>query len=139
MPPLAGTGTAVRRLRRFALIEASETTQYLGAMKTFMWLVAGRLTLAAAPAMAQAGGPDVVVVRTTDSFGDLRIVVTHGEGKTQVLELARKDLKQSPTGQEETLQNVFAKLYQEGYRLSGTGGGGYNYLIRNTFIFTKGQ
>ena len=108
-------------------------------MKKFRWLVAGRLALASAPAMAQASASDVVVVRTTDSFDNLRIVVTHGEGKTQVLEFARKDLKQSPNGQEEALQKVFAKLYQEGYRLSGTGGGGYNYLIRNTFIFTKGQ
>ena len=108
-------------------------------MKKLFWLGACRLALAAAPAMAQTGAPDVVVVRTTDYFDNLRIVVTHGEGKTQVLELARKDLKQSPNGQEEALQKVFANLYQEGYRLSGTGGGGNNYLIRNTFIFTKGQ
>ena len=108
-------------------------------MKKWTWFVAGRLALAAAPAMAQASAPDVVVVRTTDSFDNLRIVVTHGEGKTQVLEFARKDLKQSPTGPEEALQKVFAQVYQEGYHLSGTGGGGYNYLIRNTFLFTKGQ
>ncbi|TDN37221.1 hypothetical protein E4631_24970 [Hymenobacter sp. UV11] len=89
--------------------------------------------------MAQTGTPDMVVVRTTDSYPNtLRIVVTHGEGKTEVLELTAKDLKQSPNGQEEALQKVFAKLYQEGYQLRGTGGGGYNYLIRNTFIFTKG-
>ena len=108
-------------------------------MKKLMWFAACRLALAAAPAMAQASAPEVVVVRTTDSLDNLRIVVTHGEGKTQVLEFTRKDLKQAPNGQEEALQKVFAKLYQEGYHLSGTGGGGGNGVIRNTFIFTKGQ
>jgi len=102
--------------------------------------VACQLVFASSPAMAQTSTPDVVVVRTTDSYpNNLRIVVTHGEGKTEVLELPSKGLNQSPTGQEEALQKVFAKLYQEGYQLKGTGGGGYNYLIRNTFIFTKGQ
>lgn len=106
-------------------------------MKKLSWLGACLLALAFSPAMAQTGAPDVVIVRTTDSYESLRIVVTHGEGKTEVLELARKDLKQSPNGQEEALQKVFAKLYQEGYQLRGTGGGGYNYTIRNTFVLTK--
>ena len=108
-------------------------------MKKLFYLGACLVALASYPVMAQTGGPDVVVVRTTDSNEKLRIVVTHGEGKSEVLELPRKELKQSPTGQEEALQKVFAKLYHEGYHLSGTGGGGYNFLIRNTFIFTKGQ
>jgi len=106
------------------LIRASEKGEYLGAMKKLFCLGAYLLASASSPVMAQTGGPDVVVVRTTDSAGYLRIVVTHGEGKSEVLELPRKDLKESPTGQEEALQKVFAKLYQEGYQLRGTGGGG---------------
>lgn len=108
-------------------------------MKKPFVLGACLVAVASSPAMAQTVAPDVVVVRTTDNYNNLRIIVTHGEGKTEVLELARKDLKQSPNGQEEALQKVFAKLYQEGYQLRGTGGGGYNYMIRNTFLFTKGQ
>ena len=107
-------------------------------MKKLLWLGACQVALAAAPAMAQTGPPDVVVVETTDRLDGYRIVVTHGEGKTQVRELVRKDLKQSPNAPAEALQKVLTQLYQEGYHLRGTGGGGYNYLIRNTFVLTKG-
>ncbi|MGI4884261.1 MAG: hypothetical protein ACRYFR_04810 [Janthinobacterium lividum] len=108
-------------------------------MKKLFFFGACLVALASSPAMAQTGGADVVVVRTTDSYGSLHVVVTHGEGKTEAFDFPAKDLKRAPNGQEEALQKVFAKLYQEGYQLRGTGGGGYNYLIRNTFVFAKGQ
>lgn len=93
--------------------------------------------LGAGPAMAQAGGPQTIVVTVQDNV-DLHIVISRGPGNSEDVDVSAKDVRRNPHAREEALQQLFAKLQQEGYTLKSTFGGGFNYLIRSTLIFTRG-
>ncbi|RZL13440.1 MAG: hypothetical protein EOO62_08125 [Hymenobacter sp.] len=79
-------------------------------MRKLFWMGASLLALAAAPAMAQAGAPAVVVVQLYYSgIGTGHVAVTRGEGKTEDIEYKVTNIKQHTAA--ETYQRVFAQLY----------------------------
>ncbi|MGI4761317.1 MAG: hypothetical protein ACRYF0_11455 [Janthinobacterium lividum] len=52
--------------------------------RLFLW--AGLLALAYAPAQAQTSGPDIVVVKVAEYQNNTQLVIVRGEGKSEVLE-----------------------------------------------------
>ncbi|GAA4498486.1 hypothetical protein GCM10023172_15590 [Hymenobacter ginsengisoli] len=106
-------------------------------MKKLLILSACLLALASSPVAAQTSGPEVTTVSIYNGL-DMQIVITRGEGKSEVIVVSYKESRKNPTVREEACQKVFAKLYQEGYTLKGTYGGGYNSHIENTLLFIKG-
>lgn len=125
------------------LICASGTGVYLGAMKKKFFLGACLVALASSPAMAQVGVAETVVVTVENNVG-LHVVISRGPGKSEVVEVSYKEIRQNPAAQEERLQQVFDKLFQQGFSLQGTYGGGGagrsgSFLFNNTLIFTKRQ
>ena len=103
-------------------------------MKKIISLVACLLALASSPALAQAGGPAVVVVQLYYSgIGTGHVAVTRGEGKTEDIEYKVVSIKQHVAA--ETYQRVFAQLYQEGYALKSTFSPGDDSVV--TLVFDK--
>jgi hypothetical protein len=100
-----------------------------------LWALAG-------PAQAQAGPPDIVVVRVRDYKTSAYIYITRGEGKTEKIEADAKGLSldKGMTAVSEGYYKVISKLYEEGYTLQNSGGvsdpstGGIL-----TYIFVKGR
>jgi hypothetical protein len=98
-----------------------------------LWALAG-------PAQAQAGPPDIVVVRVRDYRTSAAIFTTRGEGKTEKQEFKGEGLSfdKGMIAVNEGYYKVLTQLYQEGYVLqnssgaSGESGGG---VI--TYLFVK--
>jgi hypothetical protein len=103
-------------------------------MKKLFLIGACLLALASSPALAQVGGPPVVVVQLYYSgLGTGHIAVTRGEGKTEDIEYKATTIKQHVAS--ETYQRVFTQLYQEGYALKSTFSPGDGSVV--TLIFDK--
>lgn len=81
--------------------------------------------------MAQVVNPQVVVVQTYYSgvarLSTFHILISRGEGKTDITEVKVTE-KQTPA-EAEALQQVVAKLYQDGYVLQGTFGTRLSNLV----------
>ncbi|MGI4735569.1 MAG: hypothetical protein ACRYG7_10360 [Janthinobacterium lividum] len=102
-------------------------------MKKLLFLGACLMVLASQPVMAQTGEPDVVIMEVSyASFSTLRIVTSHGEGKTETVEVKNKG-----NDQVEAVQKAITALYRAGYSLRGTYGPGTG--SQSSFIFVKGQ
>jgi hypothetical protein len=104
-------------------------------MKKVFLLGACLVALASAPAKAQTGGKEVVVVRVIDDFGRSKIIIARPEGKTEEVDFnggaSASSLKQGAI----TLQRVISGLSQEGYVLKSTfSGSGSNGA---TLVFIK--
>lgn len=91
---------------------------------------------ASAPALAQPGGPAVAVVTVFFTGGTLVMDVARPEGKHEHREFKPRDLREEGAEAELTRQ-LLTQLYQEGYSLTGTYGGGDRFVNRNTLVFTK--
>lgn len=82
-------------------------------------------------ALAQTASPPVVVVQTYYSgvtrLNTFHILVSRGEGKTDHTEVKITE-KQTPA-EAEALQQVIAKLYQDGYTLQGSFGTRLSSLV----------
>ena len=87
--------------------------------------------------MAQTGGADVVIVKTFEVSGVTRIAISHGEGKTEIVEAPGGGSKKDLTDSSEALHKVITGLYRQGYALKNTFGG--NQGSGSTLIFVKGQ
>lgn len=95
------------------------------------------------PTLAQTGGVETVVV-TVDDYLTLRIIISRGPGQSEVVEVPLKDIRQHPTARQETLQREFNKLFEQGFALQGTYGGGAtdrggSFMGHSTLVFTKRQ
>lgn len=92
------------------------------------------MALASAPAKAQTGGTDVVVVRLLDAAGRGKLVIARPGGKTEEMELNgginSASLKESAL----TLQQVITNLSLEGYALKSTFTGLQGYGATLVFI-----
>jgi hypothetical protein len=108
-------------------------------MKKLLFLGACLVALASQPVMAQTGVPDVVVVKVYEGSGTLRIVMSHGEGKTEVVEAIGGAQKKELISSAETLQKVIIGLCQQGYALKSTFGGTQGYAYISSLVFIKGQ
>jgi hypothetical protein len=58
-------------------------------MKKLLFLGACLVALASQPVMAQTGGADVVVVQVSFGLGAGQILISHGGGKTEVVEIKK--------------------------------------------------
>ena len=106
-------------------------------MKKLFFLGACLVALASSPVKAQTGGVDVVVVKVFEASMSMRIAITHGQGKTQVIETDGGGSRKSNfVTSAETLQRIVADLYQRGYTLKSTFGTDGGNL--NTLVFVKG-
>jgi hypothetical protein len=106
-------------------------------MKKLLFLGACLLALASQPVMAQTGGLDVVVVKVFEGIVSMRIAVTHGQGKTELIESDGGGGKKDIVTSAETLQKLIAGLLQQGYTLKSTFGGSQGMM--STLVFVKGQ
>jgi hypothetical protein len=106
-------------------------------MKKLLFLGACLVALASQPVMAQTGGADVVVVKVFESIGTMRIAVSHGQGKTEVIDAEGGGDKKKIVDSAETLQKLIAGLLQQGYSLKSTFGGTQGMM--STLVFVKGQ
>lgn len=106
-------------------------------MKKLLLLGACLVALASSPVQAQAqtSKPSVIVVRVNDVNGGGKMVIVREGGKTEELEFAGGySLKQlSSSGL--LMQQVFSKLYEEGYALKSTFGGSSGFGA--TLLFVK--
>lgn len=104
-------------------------------MKKLILLCACLLALAA-PLRAAVGPPEIVVVRIRDTGGDLTVLITRGEGKSELLTfkggVSDKGIRQSAEG----YYTFLNKLYQEGYSLKGTFVNG-QFSAFTTLLFVK--
>ena len=108
-------------------------------MKTFLLLAACAVALARPPVAAQTATADVVVVRTYEAGGGVRVVIARGEGAPEVLDFydyfGKTDPAKGLGAAAAVYQKVVAGLYLQGYALKstfspGTGGG-------STLVFVK--
>jgi hypothetical protein len=106
-------------------------------MKKLFFLGACLVALSSSPVMAQTSGPDVVVMKVYERAGTLRIAVSHGEGKTEVIEGTGGAGKKDIITSSETLHKVITGLYQQGYSLKSTFE--TNQGVLSTLVFVKGQ
>ena len=105
------------------------------AMKKLLFLGACLVALASQPVKAQTSKPSVIVVRVNDVNAGGKMVIVREGGKTEELEFAGGySLKQlSSSGL--LMQQVFSKLYEEGYSLKSTFGGSSGF--GSTLLFVK--
>jgi hypothetical protein len=103
-------------------------------MKRFLFLGACLVALASQPVMAQTGGADVVVVQVSFGVGAGQILISRGEGKTEIVTVKKN---KNEAFESEAYQQVIAKLYQEGYTIKSTFSDG----VKNqcNLVFIKGQ
>lgn len=113
-------------------------------MKTLLFLGASLMVLASQPVMAQTGAADIVVVKVTESYGNLQFDIARAGGKPEHREFNLKQLREKGTtyatsGQAEYTRSLLAELAQQGYTLTSTytanGSGSINGPA--TLIFTK--
>ena len=110
----------------------------LWGMKKLLITVACLVAGAGVPARAQQGaGPEVVTVKVNERpFHSLQLIVSRDSGPAEVLTFDGKQMRQ-PGAKEAATQQVFAKLYREGFVVKTTFGGGDKYGNLNTLIFVR--
>jgi hypothetical protein len=100
-------------------------------MKKLFFLGACLVTLFSSPAMAQTGGPEVVVVRFSyEGTARMHAFIARGPGKIE-----EQQLKGSTSEEAAFCQQVITKLYQEGYTLKAAFSAGG--VPPNNLVFTK--
>jgi hypothetical protein len=112
----------------------------LAAMKKLLFLGACLVALASQPAIAQAGGPEVAVVRITEYVTTIHVSVTRAEGKSEQWKFDSGDTGKRLDASGQGYQKLLVDLYQQGFHLqstfSSTTSPGVN---RVTMVLTKGQ
>jgi len=114
---------------------------YLAAMEKIFFLLGCLLVLGSASVRAQTT-PEVVVVRVVEDLSEIRLLVARNGGPENLIKFRagnnEKDMRSAGVG----VQKVIQQLYQEGYSLQSTFGGGnagagtYQYSA-STLIFVK--
>lgn len=104
-------------------------------MKKLLFLGACLVALASQPAMAQTGGPDVVVVRVLEFSRKLQFSIARGQQQPEELTFELSKEAKASSG----YQIVLAKLYAQGYVMQAVvpglnNGSGY---VESTLILTK--
>ncbi|MGI4822688.1 MAG: hypothetical protein ACRYFV_15875 [Janthinobacterium lividum] len=108
-------------------------------MKKLLCLGACLVALASSPVMAQTVLPGVVVVRVNENNAKkVRVVVAYGNGKTEVTIVEASNSVEGGNAVVEGYQQVFQKLYQQGYSLKTSFTDG-QYSYEHTFVFEKRQ
>ena len=105
-------------------------------MKKLFFVVGCLLVLGSSPVFAQQE-PDIVIVRIYDlRYSSGQIVITRGEGKSEIVPLENGVSDKKVIKASETYHRVIKQLYQEGYVMQGIvkNGEGYSYT---TVLFVK--
>jgi hypothetical protein len=109
-------------------------------MKKLFFLGACLIALASQPVMAQTGGPDVLVVRVTEGIRRVNVSITTPDGKSEQLQFENGAIGERLDNSGQGYQKVFARLYQQGYRLQSTfSAEAAQSDVRTTLVFVKGQ
>lgn len=88
-------------------------------------------------AVAPADGPDIVVVKVFENTNFLIIDIARAKGKREQRSFKPSDLREKGPGAAELTRQLLAQLYQEGYALTSTYGGGDHFSNLNTLVFTR--
>jgi hypothetical protein len=111
-------------------------------MKMILCFCVCLLALASSPVIAQTSGTDVIVVKVTEAYDYLLLDIARAGVKPERRTFKRRDLLADGAPAEVT-RLLIAQLYQEGYTLTSTyGGGGIltgSNMNLNTLVFTKRQ
>jgi hypothetical protein len=107
------------------------------AMKKLVFLIVCLLTLGLHPIASDAANPDIVVVRIHESETMVRVVISHGEGKDEVVEFPTGALEKRLTASANGYHKMLSKLYQEGYSLKSTFSASGINVTSTTLIFAK--
>ncbi|ALW86679.1 hypothetical protein AUC43_17285 [Hymenobacter sedentarius] len=105
-------------------------------MKTLLFWCACFVGWAAGPAQGQTTSPAVVVVRLFDNGNNLIMDIARPTGAPEHREFKPRDLR-APGAAAERTRQLLAQLYQEGYGLTSTYGGGDHLGSTTTLVFTK--
>ena len=89
--------------------------------------------------MAQAGGPDIIVVRVREGDLTIHVVITRGEGKSEEIEFPNGSRDKRLIASSEGYYKTINKLYQEGYVLKSTFSSSNVNAENMTLLFVKGQ
>ena len=108
-------------------------------MKTLLLLGICWFALALSPVAAQTTTPEVIVVQTYYSGGGVNVVIASGGEKVEVVTFddyfGKKDPQKGLGAAAAGYQQVFAKLYQQGYVLKSTFSPGAGTV--STLVFVK--
>jgi hypothetical protein len=105
-------------------------------MKTLLCWCTCLVAWSTFPARAQTSDYAVVVVRVFDNGTSLTMDIARPEGTHERRQFKARDLPEKGAAAERTRQ-LIAQLYQEGYGLTSTYGGGDHINSTNTLVFTK--
>jgi len=97
------------------------------------------VALASQPVLAQIGGPEVTVVRITEGVRRVNVSITRPDGKSEQLAFENGAVGERLDKSGQGYQKLFAKLYQQGYRLQSTFSAAAPSDVRTTLVFVKGQ
>ena len=89
-------------------------------MKKLVFFAACLLTLGLHPITSYAADPDIVVVRIHEGDTNVRAIISHGEGKDEVIEFPTGGLEKRLVASADGYHKLLFKLYQEGYTLKST-------------------
>lgn len=95
-------------------------------MEKLFFIAACLLALGSTPVMAQTGGPDVAVVRISESLaGRVLITVSRGPGQTEtkVDTTIPQNINKNQSPLAEAYQQAVVSMLQQGYTLKGMSGG----------------
>jgi hypothetical protein len=107
------------------------------AMNKRLFMALGLLTTPALPVLAQAGGPDIVVVKVSEVQNSTQIVIMRGEGKSELMELEGGGGPNAMTQSARRVQQVLTKLYAQGYVIKSTFTGDHGNM--STLVLVKEQ
>lgn len=108
-------------------------------MKKLVFFAACLLTLGLRPLTSYATNPDIVVVRIHEGETNVRAVISHGEGKDEVIEFPTGGLEKRLIASADGYHKLLFKLYQDGYTLKSTFSASGVNVTSTTLIFIKGQ
>jgi hypothetical protein len=110
-------------------------------MKKILYLPISILALASCAVTTQPHPAAIVVVKVSEDEGYLRFAIARGDGKTEMRDYVAAELSRlggTPTdGRAEATRQLFAELFQQGYVLTCSYGGGDRTGTLNTLVFTK--
>lgn len=110
-------------------------------MKKLFFLLSCLLALGSTPVWAQTT-PEVVVVRVVEDISEIRLMVARNGGPENLIKLRAGDNEKDMRSASMGVQKIVQQLYQEGYTLQSTFGGGNagsgaSQYSASTLIFIK--
>lgn len=106
-------------------------------MKKLVFFGTCFLALAWQPTPAYATDPDLVVVRIHEGDTVVRMVISHGAGKDEVVEFPTGSLEKRLTASADGYHKVIFQLYQNGYVLKSTFSATGTNVTTTTLLFLK--